>query len=763
MTQKITVDITPHPQILSVLGEIEFKPWQCIAELIDNSADSFILASKSGSPINAPVVNVAIGTDTVVVKDNGPGMSLEILEHAVKAGWGSQERFGSLGLYGVGFNIATARLGKTTTIWTSEAGGDVWYGLEIDLGELRRGGSYRLEVKTRQKSIPEDSGTEIEVRNIRADWRQNLSSSQWIRWNINNRLSRVYSTMLRTTNPQPIGFSLLMNNRRVSAWEHCVWPEDWEVFRRSEGLIRPVQQIDITFGKKYLSKETKELYDSPETLDEEDIIEIPERVYGWLGIQRYAHTSDYGVDILRNGRKIEVGCKDIFNWEGDEGEIVIEYPIDDPRQRGRIVGELHLDHGYVHYTKHRFEREHTSWKQLIKAVRNDEPLTNRGRHGFSGDNASPLGVLFRTFRRQQPYRGQTYWDILVLKENDKAEQWAIEYRKGTAAYRDNRKWREEIEKQDSPPVDDDEGVDGGQTEGRDGNGDADGAGERDFILEGGAEEEPQESGDQQSPTLTREPLPSLSLQIDGVGPSGRSYSVETYSVESGDGGSAWSGKLTERNVYEIDLNLQHPAFNTTSLRARDAILADVAHLITSEEASVIGRNDSVNYGDILVVLRRRFAATASLEPNNLRMAVDDLRTKLTKRLSDYLETSDQQEELISQLPAEDINRIRFSFGSGPETKQLVEYLEMSHLAYLFGLNPQLFFAAGCFSQSWTPDRLTSNEDLLVQYRQRLVQSLSSLLMEAGEFSRSLTTANHSLAFRTYIRACLDLLDEHLSV
>jgi hypothetical protein len=32
-----TIDITPSPRILRTLGEIPFQPWQCIAELADNS------------------------------------------------------------------------------------------------------------------------------------------------------------------------------------------------------------------------------------------------------------------------------------------------------------------------------------------------------------------------------------------------------------------------------------------------------------------------------------------------------------------------------------------------------------------------------------------------------------------------------------------------------------------------------------------------------------------------------------------------------
>lgn len=36
------VDITPHPRILAMLGEIAFEPHKCIGELIDNAIDGFL-------------------------------------------------------------------------------------------------------------------------------------------------------------------------------------------------------------------------------------------------------------------------------------------------------------------------------------------------------------------------------------------------------------------------------------------------------------------------------------------------------------------------------------------------------------------------------------------------------------------------------------------------------------------------------------------------------------------------------------------------
>lgn len=536
------VDITPHPAILAVLGEIEFKPWQCIAELMDNSIDSFLNAMRDGQPIDTPCIRIAFGRDTVVVKDNGPGMSLFELEMAVKAGWTTHDRFTNLGLYGVGFNIASARLGMVTTIWTTRAGDEQWYGLEIDLQKIARNVSYKLPVKTRSKSEHQNSGTEIEITGLKSDWSGLFTNSTWIRNQITKRLERVYSTMLRIENPQPIGFILYINDKRVSAWEHCVWPSDWDVYRKNEGLVRPIQEIDISFGTKYVSRSTGEVYELLDTdsIPSEDILKLTERVYGWVGIQRYADENDFGIDILRNGRKIEIGCKDLFRWEDGEGNTIMEYPIDDPRFRGRIVGELHLDHGYVHYTKHRFEREHISWKHLLRAARHDEPLIKRGDFGYEGPNTSPLGLLFRTFRRNSPYRSQTYWDILFIKENDKAKDWANEFRKGIKEFRDNSFWKEEIEKQDR--VDEPEKVDGGDSENVD-NGEnvTDDTQDGDFILDGGLElgsdddssdmtgegNSANDGKEQHLPDKQRTPIDKLNLKnIAGLGASGKTYSLE---------------------------------------------------------------------------------------------------------------------------------------------------------------------------------------------------------------------------------------------
>src|SRR2546423_97782 len=113
MTQEF--DLTPDPRVLQMLGEINLHQWRCLAELIDNSIDGFLHAVRSGAPIDQPEIAVTLPmadneNARVTVKDNGPGMSFETLEKAVKAGWSGNSPLSNLGLFGMGFNIATARL-----------------------------------------------------------------------------------------------------------------------------------------------------------------------------------------------------------------------------------------------------------------------------------------------------------------------------------------------------------------------------------------------------------------------------------------------------------------------------------------------------------------------------------------------------------------------------------------------------------------------------------------------------------------------------
>ena len=88
-----TIDVTPHPRLLAVLGDIEFAPWQCLAELVDNAFDDFLVAPPEGETprvaISLPGRNSNRKDAQVWITDNGRGMSLEHLTGAASAGWPS--------------------------------------------------------------------------------------------------------------------------------------------------------------------------------------------------------------------------------------------------------------------------------------------------------------------------------------------------------------------------------------------------------------------------------------------------------------------------------------------------------------------------------------------------------------------------------------------------------------------------------------------------------------------------------------------------
>ena len=127
MSEGQYINVMPHPRILGVLGDIEFAAWQCLAELVDNAFDVFQSSPETGGErptvsISLPTAQDTRSTAEVIVQDNGRGMSLDEVRNAISAGWSGNGRHGALGLFGMGFNIATARLGRKTVVRTGRSG-----------------------------------------------------------------------------------------------------------------------------------------------------------------------------------------------------------------------------------------------------------------------------------------------------------------------------------------------------------------------------------------------------------------------------------------------------------------------------------------------------------------------------------------------------------------------------------------------------------------------------------------------------------------
>jgi hypothetical protein len=447
-----TVRIPPSPRILKVLGDITMEPWQCMAELVDNSFDELIGIQDSGmvwdEPLRVAVSLPPASAETeggeIVVRDNGRGMTLEQVRNAARAGWSSNDPFSKLGLFGMGFNVATARLGDVARILTTRAGDPDWVGLEIDLSGI--GEDFEAPVIHEPKHGLEEHGTMVVIRRLgtRAQWLSRQANQRKLR----ETLGGVYSYLLDQR-----GVRLTINEIAVKPVRHCVWNPERSVTRAGEEIPAVIQIDEHLSDRAVCADCTTWQHESNVRCDNcgSDRLAIRERrIQGWIGIQRYLHQREYGIDFLRNGRKILRFDKSLFEWRDPDdpaGQGEVEYPIELAHQGGRIVGEIHIDHVPVTYLKNDFERSDLGWHKAVEVLRGRGPLLPKtaGRLGYQR-NDSPLGRLHRGYRRNDP--GRNY----LVPGNGKAlidtSDWVRRFHAGDPEFQSDAKWWEAVVRHD---------------------------------------------------------------------------------------------------------------------------------------------------------------------------------------------------------------------------------------------------------------------------------------------------------------------------
>ncbi len=458
------LDLTPDPRILEVLGDIPFQPWQCLAELIDNSFDAFQsqgeLPEGSERPtawLEVPKSSTADDPDAFVrAADNGPGMDEATMEKSLKAGYSGNTRYGSFGLFGMGFNIATARLGRVVEVRTTRAGDRSWSVVKIEFRDMQARRTFQAPLTYEPKPDPAVSGTEIIVSQLTPEMRQAFKRAQLIK-GLRDQLGRVYSYVLRdggvpglpTTNTVGRGYLLKLNSQVVRPHLHCVWSPDRSVMV-SGVEIPAVAIVDRSLSPAYACQNCGAWYsiatDACTDCSSEDIKLYERKVHGWIGVQRYLHASDYGLDFLRNGRKILVSDKRIFTWDDPTGlSSMVEYPIELPANQGRLIGEIHLDHVAVNYQKNDFERDTREWLDAIRIIRGEGPIQPRKARDLHYDeNHSPLARLFSGYRRNDAGTKGLVPGDGTNALHERARQWGVAFRNGQAEYQTDELWYENV-------------------------------------------------------------------------------------------------------------------------------------------------------------------------------------------------------------------------------------------------------------------------------------------------------------------------------
>lgn len=448
-----TVDITPTPRILRTLGEIPFQTWQCIAELVDNSIDAFLSSIALDDRERKITVtwssdSVASMSRTMEIQDNAIGMSIDQLQNAVRAGYTSNDPIGNLGLFGMGFNIATARLGEETTILTTRCGDSEWIGVKIDFQKLIDARKFDAPIIRMEKTQIEDSGTKITISKLKAGILNELSNKES---EIRQRLEVIYTPLLSNQD-----ISITIKGKQLRPHNHCVWSESRYVRYNNQNIPARVN-IDRSLGSAlfdvnrncYINKDEADFFytNMQEGIDLPDhIVERDKRLTGWLGIQRYADPNDFGIDFIRNGRKILISDKSLFQYENPLTlQKELQYPIElGTSIGGRIVGELNVDYLLPTYQKNDFDRSDLSWAQTIDAICGVGPFLPKSRRamGFVEDNTSPLCLLVNAYRRVD--KGTR----CLFAPNDLAKKFASEFKKGSRDYLDDAKWWKAAQEED---------------------------------------------------------------------------------------------------------------------------------------------------------------------------------------------------------------------------------------------------------------------------------------------------------------------------
>lgn len=753
-------DLIPDPRVLPMLGEINLELWRCIAELADNSIDGFLHAIRSGSPVLTPRVDVALPVSDseramVRLMDNGPGMTPETLQTAVRAGWSGNNPVDNLGLFGMGFNIATARMGTMTEVWTTRAGDSEWHGVRIDFDQLRTQRTFKAPHLTKAKIEPSQHGTEIVISRLKPEQRAWLSkgSNHGI---VRKMLAQTYSSMLRA-NGQPLTFQLFVNNKRVPQRQHCVWSQDRVATLADLGEVPAVitfnfqlsGRVNCSHCMSWLPGGTDVSEPCPVCGTPGSLLARQRTVRGWIGLQRYLDKTEYGFDFVRNGRKIEIANKDLFVWRRDDVEEP-EYPIDDQRGRGRFVGEIHIDHCRVDYAKQRFDRNDPAWTEMVQLIRGEGPLRpEKARELGFGQNDSPLFRLFKAYRRTSPQSTMAgAWKrILIVRDNERALEMARRFHDGDPDFQFDAKWWELIQEADTDAL---YGT-GGRAKPAAGGGQEATTAHPDAELPDGLFDDGVASGGAADsdvlaapvappapPRPARRLIPSLSRRYD-LPSAAASWPVEAYETTDGDpalsNGQPWSLFIfdTATRAYHFVYNRDHEVFQSITLTPQDALMTELAW----QAVEILrGTREEKTLAALIAEFRQSYIKAEKLDPRQMAADGSEALAAIADMIIDNC-PPDERGDLFNGLPLEEQQEIMRSLAARnirPDTAisdgSFLRYPPFHILAKVLDGRPELFFDGAIWDEpydalDYRDPALTNSArtDVRERYRSRIADAV----------------------------------------
>ncbi len=590
---------------------------------------------------------------------------------------------------------------------------------------------------TRPKAEPHEHGTEVIIERLKPEQRQWLARTA-NRGRIAKELQRTYSAMLRPGGV-PISFKLGLNTTILRGRQHCVWGDALSAERTVQtplGLVNAFQVIDNRLGPRPYCVRcwqwlAAEMPDCPTCSKRDAVIQRERRVRGWIGIQRYLSTQEFGLDFIRHGRKIEIGNKDLFVWT-DDTVVEAEYPVDDPRNRGRIVGEVHLDHCRVTYMKDRFDRNDPAWEEMVRIVKGDGPLRpNKARDLGAGENTSPLYRLYQAFRRSSPKPkvAGAYAKLLVVPDNDRAEDMAQRFYAGETDYQPDAKWYELLEEADrdllvppAPP---------GAPHGPD-------------IDDFGPQGPPDPGPSMPEPSLVspppvpaRIPIPSLTQEYRDDLTELR-WNVTAFETANNDPGFdgqdvPWRLKAQPAGGSEFLVQIDHDIFSSATLTPLDALLAELTFQALDRQR---GNPNAPPFAAVLAALRHKYGARTSLDPLALSVDAADALTSVARSLRGKITPEDSRSLFDELTPTEQgavhqrmATRAVKQPASVIDEGRFLEYAPRRVVLNIIEHHPELFFDGRYWSEEY--EALNYNNPAITEEaRRRTLEHFLGLLEDA---------------------------------
>jgi hypothetical protein len=164
-----TVPLQAHNRIWLTYRHFPYKLWTAVAELVDNSTQSYFdhrkqldkQLKKDKEPF---AVRIHLDKEMFSIYDNAMGMDLDDLSHAVQLA-APPENTSGRSEFGMGMKTSCCWLGGRWSIITKKLGSETEYTVTIDVEEIAKSDLHELPVSEKPAG-KEEHYTRIEIRNL---------------------------------------------------------------------------------------------------------------------------------------------------------------------------------------------------------------------------------------------------------------------------------------------------------------------------------------------------------------------------------------------------------------------------------------------------------------------------------------------------------------------------------------------------------------------------------------------------------------------